>query len=89
VRAPPDATPYEYGVLIGERIPRQKRTIDRIVSAFVAERYHPGHTANDRLPEEDWQALRRELVALLVGRIGAALRSPFRNNHPRRRQRAQ
>jgi hypothetical protein len=89
VRAPPDATPYEYGVLIGERIPRQKRTIDRIVSAFVAERYQPGHTANDRLPEEDWQALRRELVALLVGRIGAALRSPFRNNHPRRRQRAQ
>jgi hypothetical protein len=88
VHAPPDATPYEYGALIGEYIPRQKRTIDRIVSAFVAERYHPGHTANDQLPEEDWQALRRELVALLVGRIGAALRSPFRNNHPRRRQRA-
>jgi len=89
VRAPPDATPYEYGALIGERIPRQKRTIDRIVSAFVAERYHPGHTANNQLPKEDWQALRRELVALLVGRIGAALRSPFRNTPPRRRQRAQ
>jgi hypothetical protein len=88
MRAPPDATPYEYGALIGERIPRQKRTIDRIVNDFVAERYHPGHTANDQLSEEDWRALRRELISLLVGRIGAALRSPFRNNHPRRRQRA-
>lgn len=86
VHAPPDATPYEYGALIAEHIPRQKRTIDRIVSNFVAERYHPGHTMNDPLPEGDWQTLRRELIALLIGRTGAAWRSLFQNNHPRRRQ---
>ncbi|MGQ9547615.1 MAG: DUF4129 domain-containing transglutaminase family protein [Roseiflexus sp.] len=89
MRAPPNATPYEYGAMIGERIPRHKRTIDRIVSNFVAERYHSGHTANDPLPEEEWQMLRRALIALLVGRSGATLRQPFRNNHPRKQQRPQ
>ena len=74
ITAPPEATPYEYAALIRERIPHQAYVIDRIVGDFVAERYHPAHTASAPLPAEDWRALRRALLALLIGRVGAAIR---------------
>jgi transglutaminase-like putative cysteine protease len=89
IAAPPNATPYEYAALIRERIPHQKHVIDRIVGDFVAERYHPTHTAYAPLPVEEWRALRRELLTLLIGRVGALVRPPERNAQSQRRHRAQ
>ncbi|MFQ3631141.1 transglutaminase domain-containing protein [Roseiflexus sp.] len=74
VSAPLDATPYEYAALLQERLPRQKHVINHIVSSFVTERYHPAHAAPASLPVEDWHALRRELLMLIIKRIGAAPR---------------
>ncbi len=89
IAAPPDATPYEYAALLRERIPRQKHVIDRIVGDFVSERYHPAHAAPNPLPVEDWRALRRELLNLLIRRIGAAIRSRAKHAQLRSRRRAQ
>lgn len=83
IGASPDATPYEYAALLTEYIPRQKYVIGRIVGDFVAERYHPVHAALTPLPGEDWRALRRELLTLLIGRIGAAIRSYVKNAQSR------
>ncbi|MCS6937637.1 MAG: transglutaminase domain-containing protein [Roseiflexus sp.] len=87
IAAPPDATPYEYAALLRERIPHQKHVIDRIVGDFVAERYHPAHAAPATLPVEEWHALRRELLKLLIGRIGAVFRFSRKNVQSRNRLR--
>ncbi|HEX9373602.1 MAG TPA: transglutaminase domain-containing protein, partial [Roseiflexaceae bacterium] len=75
-------TPYEYAGEIGRSLPEQRGAIERIVRAYVAERYRPAGQPGDDNPspdsgqdlEQDWLAIRKPLLARLVSRIGAVAR---------------
>jgi len=58
-------TPTEYGAELSQQLPAQREQINRIVHAYVAERYHPGSDAPQSL-RQDWQALRRPLLLRLL-----------------------
>jgi transglutaminase-like putative cysteine protease len=65
-------TPYEYAGELRRSLPDRRDAVDRIVGAYVAERYRPGETqAADEL-EQDWRALRPSLLGRMVARLGAA-----------------
>src|SRR6185436_14082177 len=65
------ATPYEYGSEIGRSLPEQRQAVDRIVGAYVAERYSPDQQAGtDSALEQDFLALRRPLLARMLARVG-------------------
>jgi len=73
------ATPYEYGSEIGRDLPDQRQAVDRIVGAYVAERYSPDEQAGaDGALEQDFLSLRGPLLGRLVSRIGAAARPRVR-----------
>jgi len=78
-------TPYEYGGELGRSLPEQRQAVDRIVGAYVAERYSPDERAGagDDL-EEQFLTLRGPLLGRMVSRVGSsavsrrsALRSPL------------
>ncbi|NWG22426.1 MAG: transglutaminase domain-containing protein [Chloroflexi bacterium] len=87
ISAPLDITPYEYAARLKMHLPYQRHVVDRVVSDFVVERYHPGKATSSPLPVEDWHALRRDLLMLLVVRIGATLRPQAPETQRRGRQR--
>jgi hypothetical protein len=69
------ATPFEYGSEIGRSLPEQRQSVDRIVGAYVAERYSPDPQAgDDGALEQDFLALRGPLLGRLASRIGASAR---------------
>jgi Transglutaminase-like superfamily/Domain of unknown function (DUF4129) len=69
------ATPYEYGGEIGRSLPEQRQAVDRIIGAYVAERYSPNEQASaDNALEQDFLSLRRPLLGRLISRIGASAR---------------
>jgi hypothetical protein len=64
-------TPFEYAGELERKLPEQRGPVDRIVRAYVAERYRPGQqpAAND--VEQDWRTLRPSLLRHMVTRLGA------------------
>ncbi len=83
---PPDATPHEYGATIARAVPGARAPVDRIVGAYVAERYSPpGRRSAD--PEElshAWRSVRPSLLRRLLTRIGEMLRPSEVRRAPRR-----
>jgi hypothetical protein len=77
-------TPYEYGGELGRNLPEQRQAVDRIVGAYVAERYRPAGQPDAADFEQDWRLLRRPLLKRMLLRIGASAR-PRRPNDKRRR----
>ena len=78
------ATPYEYGGDIGRSLPEQRQAVDRIVGAYVAERYSPAEQVGaDSTLEQDFLSLRRPLLGRMLSRVGAAARPRARNAKPR------
>lgn len=76
-------TPYEYGGEIGRQLPEQRQAVDRIVGAYVAERYSPEERATVGAElEGDFLTLRKPLLARMVSRIGAAAESRRREVRP-------
>ena len=72
---PEHATPYEYGGELGRNLPDQRQAVDRIVGAYVAERYSPDQQAgSDSALEQDFLALRGPLLGRMLSRIGASAR---------------
>jgi hypothetical protein len=72
---PEHATPYEYGGELGRSLPDQRQAVDRIVGAYVAERYSPDQQAgSDSTLEQDFLALRGPLLGRMLSRIGASAR---------------
>ncbi|MFL5804555.1 MAG: DUF4129 domain-containing transglutaminase family protein [Roseiflexaceae bacterium] len=67
-------TPYEYGGELGRSLPGHGARVDRIVGAYVAERYRPGESQPADGFEQDWQALRTTLLGRMLRRIAAAAR---------------
>src|SRR5215218_4912532 len=69
------ATPYEYGGELGRNLPEQRQAVDRIVGAYVAERYSPDEqAAGNNALEQDFLTLRGPLLGRLLSRIGASAR---------------
>ncbi len=78
------ATPYEYGGEIGRSLPEQRPAVDRIVGAYVAERYSPDeHASADSALEQDFLSLRGPLLGRMFSRVGASARPRARNGKPR------
>jgi transglutaminase-like putative cysteine protease len=78
------STPYEYGGELGRSLPEQRQAVDRIVGAYVAERYSPDERAKpgDEL-EEEFLTLRRPLIGRMIARAGASARPQSRNGKRR------
>jgi hypothetical protein len=73
------ATPYEYAGELGRSLPEQRQAVDRIVGAYVAERYSPGEQASaGSLLEQDFLSLRGPLLGRMVSRIGSSARPRVR-----------
>jgi transglutaminase superfamily protein/uncharacterized protein DUF4129 len=68
-------TPYEYAVELGRNLPEQRKTVDRIVSAYVTERYKPGEPQRAEELQQDWRKLRPSLLGRMFARVGAAARA--------------
>jgi hypothetical protein len=74
------ATPYEYGGELGRNMPDQRQAVDRIVGAYVAERYSPDEQAGDNSAlEQDFLSLRWPLLGRMLSRVGASARPRARN----------
>jgi len=74
------ATPYEYGGELGRNLPEQRQAVDRIVGAYVAERYSPDEQASaDSTLEQDFLSLRWPLLGRMLARVGASARPRARN----------
>jgi hypothetical protein len=69
-------TPYEYAGELGRSLPEQRGAVDRIVGAYVAERYKQGEQQPAGDLEQDWRTLRPSLLKRLLARVG-------RPAHPR------
>jgi hypothetical protein len=67
-------TPYEYRSELERSLPEQRTQVDRIVGAYVAERYRPGEPQPDDGFEQDWRALRPTLLKRMVMRVATLLR---------------
>jgi Transglutaminase-like superfamily/Domain of unknown function (DUF4129) len=64
-------TPYEYGGELGHNLPGQRERVDRIVGAYVAERYRPDEPQPADGLDQDWQALRPTLLGRMLMRVAA------------------
>jgi len=79
-------TPYEYGGELGRSLPEQRAAVDRIVGAYVAERYSPDEQASaDSALEQDFLSLRWPLLGRMLARAGASARPNTRNGKRRER----
>jgi hypothetical protein len=77
-------TPYEYGSELGRSLPTQRQAVDRIVGAYVAERYSPDEQSGaDSTLEQEFLSLRKPLLGRLIARIGASARPRIRNEKRR------
>ena len=79
----PHVTPYEFADELRRNLPAQRAAVDRIVGAYVAERYSAASKPDMGL-EQDWRALRRSLLARMASHIGAAARWRPAVGKPRR-----
>jgi transglutaminase-like putative cysteine protease len=75
-------TPYEYAGQLGRNLPEQRRRVERIVGAYVAERYRPGGQPAAADLEQDWLAIRKPLLARLLARIGTPPRKKPARSKP-------
>ncbi len=80
----PYVTPHEYAHQLGRTLPDKRPAVDRIVDAYVADRYSPDGQADDNELERDWHALRGPLIGRLLARLGAAVRPQPPANQRRR-----
>lgn len=67
-------TPYEYAGELGRGLPDQRERVDRIVGAYVAERYGSTDGADADEIEAAWRKLRRPLLVRLAANLGARSR---------------
>jgi transglutaminase-like putative cysteine protease len=82
------ATPYEYAGELGRSLPHRRIAVDRIVDAYVEERYKPGEVQAslallraeaDEL-KQSWKAIRPTLLVRMLARLGAAAQPRAREN---------
>jgi len=78
-------TPYEYAGELGRSLPERRGAVDRIVGAYVAERYRPGQEYSSNSLEQDWRALRPTLIGRMFTRLGALARPAAERRSGRRR----
>lgn len=81
-------TPYEYAVELCQALPQQRGAIERIVSAYVRERYRRAGATNRHTFEGDLKQLRGPLVRLIFTRLGNIRRIDPGNRRQRRRTRS-
>jgi hypothetical protein len=83
-------TPYEYAGELGRSLPDRRIAVERIVDAYVEERYKPGEAqiseavrrAEAEELEQGWQSIRPALLGRMLLRLGSAARPRAReNNH--------
>jgi transglutaminase-like putative cysteine protease len=77
------ATPVEVAAQIADRLPKQRRPLQTVASAYTRERYAPDGPASAAEVEPAWRELRWPLVGALVGRLAAP---PRRNGQVKRRR---
>jgi hypothetical protein len=77
------ATPLEYAAELRRNLPEQRSAIDRIVGAYIAERYR-GARASTANFEQDLHALRKPLLLRMVSRLGGRRAQPERAARRRR-----
>jgi hypothetical protein len=65
----PHTTPREYARELGQALPREQDTIERIASTYTAERYGGTARADQDALAQDWQRLRRPLLTRLFTRF--------------------
>jgi hypothetical protein len=81
----PHTTPYEYAGEIGRRLPAQRDVVDRIVDAYVTERYGSQARGDADQLERNWRTLRRSLLIRLAANLGASARPRSPLDQRRRR----
>jgi hypothetical protein len=67
-------TPYEYRSELERSLPGHRTQVDRIVGAYVAERYRPGEFQPDNGSEQDWRSVRPTLLKRMVMRVATLVR---------------
>jgi transglutaminase-like putative cysteine protease len=65
----PNVTPREYAAEVGRELPDRRDSVERIASAYVAERYQPGHSAQAEDAALAWGDVRPSLVRRMVARL--------------------
>jgi transglutaminase-like putative cysteine protease len=87
-------TPYEYGDELGRSLPDRHIAVDRIVDAYVEERFKPGEVQGssallraeaDEL-KQGWLSIRPILIWRMLLRLGSAARPRTRENGRRNGQ---
>lgn len=79
-------TPYEYAHDLSRTIPNQRERVERIVGAYVAERYSTSTPEPIQNLESDWRPLRRSLLIRLLTNLGGRATPPSdTRSRPRRR----
>jgi transglutaminase-like putative cysteine protease len=76
-------TPYEYAGELGRALPQQRGQVERIVDAYVAERYRPDARPSGAGPsadsgqafDQDWHELRKPLLTRMITRLAAPARA--------------
>ena len=76
-------TPLEYANELGRTLPTQRKTIDRVIDAYVTERYSLNAPVEPGPPIKEWQTLRRSLLIRMLTRF----RSVPKQRPKRRRSR--
>ncbi len=67
-------TPHEYAAELGRALPEQRPEVERLVGAYVAERYSPEQASAAGELEQDWRTLRKPLLSRMLSHFGALLR---------------
>lgn len=81
LRQEPHQTAEEYRTMLASRLPEQREPLDRVVGAYVAERYGGRSSDGNEEYEHDWKAMRVPLLRQLWQRLGEV---ELRKQRPRR-----
>lgn len=66
---PESVTPYEFGAELSHALPEQRRAIERITRAYVAERYGVSRRSSPEDLEDSWRGVRGALLRHWVRRL--------------------
>jgi transglutaminase-like putative cysteine protease len=88
VRGRIDQTPYEYAVVVAERLPGSASQVGRIAELFVRDQFgrEEMSPADERAAREAWATLRPSMVRAMLRRLPNRVRSAVSLDWRRRRQ---
>lgn len=65
----PEYTPHEYIAQLNKALPEQREALQRILNAYVSDRYRKRQSTTPAILEEDWKRLRVSFLKEIVRRV--------------------